>query len=512
MHELARKNFLAKNLNKMQKLYPKDYDFYPKTWLYPTEFSSLKSNTNKKSVYIVKPEASSQGKGIFLTKKLEGFDENERYVIQEYIQNPMLIDGLKFDMRIYVLLAGCDPLKIFLHKEGLGRFATETYTKPNSYNLENHFIHLTNYAINKNNDNFVFNSDPNLDNVGHKKSLTATFEKIKAKGFDTEKLWQEIEIIIVKTLCSAQPSLAHLYKACQADDPYNGMCFEILGFDIILDNSGKPWLLEVNHSPSFNIDSPLDFKIKSQVISEALILLNINPENRKEFKERKKKQILFRSLARNKNLEKENKKNDFANAQIKRSLWESSHLGSYFSIYPDPENKFARFLEAAMKIWIESTGGKFPIKSTRPKSQDTEVKISLKTPTDLSNKNCLAVFERLYKVKKLKIEQHPVPACVHLDDQFKTNYIKSQTPYSFIELVLPKGTKGNSRYKSLPKKRISNYSQHLDEVLREKRTIETLKRTFNHYETPLQICSVVADCQDAQKSKLFKLLVSKRII
>ena len=121
MYELARKNFLAKNLNKMQKIFQNEFDFYPKTWLYPTDFPSLKFGKSNKTTYIVKPEASCQGKGIFLTNSLEGFDENEKYVIQEYIKNPMLIDGLKFDLRIYVLLAGCDPLKIFLYKEGLGR-------------------------------------------------------------------------------------------------------------------------------------------------------------------------------------------------------------------------------------------------------------------------------------------------------------------------------------------------------------------------------------------------------
>ena len=63
------------------------------------------------------------------------------------------------------------------------------------------------------------------------------------------------------------------------------MCFELLGFDILLDDIGKPWLLEVNHSPSFNIDSPIDKKIKFQVISEALILLNITRDNRKEYDE-----------------------------------------------------------------------------------------------------------------------------------------------------------------------------------------------------------------------------------
>lgn len=89
-----------------------------------------------------------------------------------------MIDGLKFDFRLYVLLAGCDPLRIYLYYEGLTRFATEPYKDPSRDNLENMCIHLTNYAINKDNPNFQFNSDQNKMDVGHKRSLTSVLQVI----------------------------------------------------------------------------------------------------------------------------------------------------------------------------------------------------------------------------------------------------------------------------------------------------------------------------------------------
>jgi len=63
------------------------------------------------------------------------------------MSKPYLIDGLKFDLRVYILIYGIDPLRVFENKEGLARFATEAYVGPQKNNLDNLFMHLTNYAI-----------------------------------------------------------------------------------------------------------------------------------------------------------------------------------------------------------------------------------------------------------------------------------------------------------------------------------------------------------------------------
>lgn len=70
--------------------------------------------------------------------------------MQQYIQNPLLIDGFKFDLRVYVALTSVNPLRLYVYNEGLVRFASEKY---DMNNVKNVFSHLTNYSLNKlNND------------------------------------------------------------------------------------------------------------------------------------------------------------------------------------------------------------------------------------------------------------------------------------------------------------------------------------------------------------------------
>ena len=69
-------------------------------------------------------------------------------LVQQYIADPLLINGHKFDLRIYVAVTSINPLRIYVYDEGLVRFATEKY---DTTDLKNVFSHLTNYSINKNN-------------------------------------------------------------------------------------------------------------------------------------------------------------------------------------------------------------------------------------------------------------------------------------------------------------------------------------------------------------------------
>ena len=69
------------------------------------------------------------------------------------------------------------------------------------------------------------------------------------------------------------------------------MCFEILGIDIFLDDKIKPWLIEVNSLASFATDSPLDKKVKFDVVFETLAMLNLNSKRKRKAKRERSDQF-----------------------------------------------------------------------------------------------------------------------------------------------------------------------------------------------------------------------------
>ena len=71
-------------------------------------------------------------------------------------------------------------MRIYIFKEGLTRFATETYELPHKNNLDNLCMHLTNYAINKDNPNFEFNKVDKKMDIGHKRSLTSALDLLRS--------------------------------------------------------------------------------------------------------------------------------------------------------------------------------------------------------------------------------------------------------------------------------------------------------------------------------------------
>ncbi|NXK23268.1 TTLL5 polyglutamylase, partial [Arenaria interpres] len=270
-YELTRKDRLYKNVSRMQLAHGfKTFHILPQTFILPAEYRDFCNTYSKdRGPWIVKPVASSRGRGVYLINNPNQIVLEDDILVSRYISNPLLIDDFKFDVRLYVLVTSYDPLIIYLYEEGLARFATVRYDQA-SKNIKNQFMHLTNYSVNKKSGDYVSSDDPEVEDYGNKWSMSAMLRYLKQEGRDTAALMANVEDLIIKTVVSAELAIA---TACKNFLTHRGSCFELYGFDVLIDDTLKPWLLEVNLSPSLACDAPLDLKIKASMLSDMFTLV-----------------------------------------------------------------------------------------------------------------------------------------------------------------------------------------------------------------------------------------------
>ncbi|CAF1350883.1 unnamed protein product [Adineta ricciae] len=290
MSEISRKDLLARNFDKLSRVLPDEYNYTPRTWVLPNEYNAWYSYASSKPksdsiAYILKPNNGAMGHGIQVCCDYERIQSMDNYIVQEYIQNPYLIEGYKFDLRIYALVTSCDPLRLFIFNNGLVRMSTEKYEAANRKNASHLYMHLTNYSVNKYNVDYeISKSSTNAENTGSKRSLKYLFDYLRTQKEDANKLWKDIQNVVIKTVFLAQPHLFNAYRMCRpgASPSSESVCFELLGFDILIDQELKPWVLEVNRCPSFGTNEQIDFDIKMKLLLDTFELLRFRTLDRKK--------------------------------------------------------------------------------------------------------------------------------------------------------------------------------------------------------------------------------------
>lgn len=160
---LALKVPFAREMARAARLHPGMMDFIPRTWVLPDDGPVLaRELESRPRRVIVKPDAGSQGDGIFIADswadiRLRTTCSNRPFIAQQYISSPLTLHGLKFDIRVYVLISSLHPLKVHICREGLVRVATTPYREAGSRILT---AHLTNYSLNVRDAAFEHNDDP----------------------------------------------------------------------------------------------------------------------------------------------------------------------------------------------------------------------------------------------------------------------------------------------------------------------------------------------------------------
>ncbi|XP_048509895.1 probable tubulin polyglutamylase TTLL2 isoform X3 [Athalia rosae] len=260
---ICRKDNLVRHLKCMKKIYGSIYDFSPLGYNLPLEYTKLAADCSRYEkddrVWICKPVGQSQGRGIFLFRKLSDLTYDNMAVVQRYIKNPLLIGGYKFDLRLYVCVTSYKPLTIYLYKEGLARFATEKFSLEN---LDNPFRHLTNCSLNKLGPGYSEKKE--RVGAGCKWTFRQLRRFLEQSGYSDWLLWQKIACLVSLTILSQAAGI-----------PRSSNCFEFFGFDVLIDENLKPWLLEVNVSPALGNDCEVDSEVKKPLLHDMFDLLGL---------------------------------------------------------------------------------------------------------------------------------------------------------------------------------------------------------------------------------------------
>ncbi|XP_039189108.1 tubulin polyglutamylase TTLL6 isoform X4 [Crotalus tigris] len=206
----------------------------------------------------------------------------------------------------------------------------------------------------------------------------STFNKyMDQNGYDTGQIWKDIEDVVIKTLISAHPVLKHNYLTCFPNHTLWSACFEILGFDILLDRKLKPWLLEVNHSPSFSTDSWLDKEVKDQLLYDTLVLINLGACDKRKILEVEKRRGKERLLKQCRN--REARAEEFKNCQAmwlqQAEIYEENNIGGYRRIYPNSDSvRYDRFFQQNNSLFQETAASRAREQYARLQLQELRLK------------------------------------------------------------------------------------------------------------------------------------------
>jgi hypothetical protein len=192
------------------------------------------------------------------------FDSNKKQkpnnlIIQKYLESPLLYNGRKFDIRIWVLftyLGKDNAYNVYVFKEGHLKACSDEF----NINSDNLFIHLTNYSVQKHNVNF---SKSEIGNEISFKMFQDELNRQKSGKNFKKDIFPEIIKIIWITAKAGKNKINIM-------DRKN--CFEIYGYDFILDTNYNPFLLEINTNPGLEESSPLIKMLVPRMIDDALRL------------------------------------------------------------------------------------------------------------------------------------------------------------------------------------------------------------------------------------------------
>ena len=193
------KNSLYIYYKYMKKLFYEDFNYMPETYIFPEDKEIIENkfknyHLNSNDLWLIKPVDKSEGSGIFILSSLKEI-KMKNYVITRYISDISLINGRKYDLRLYILISGLKPLRIYLYKEGLVRIAIEKY-KLAINSINNKYMHITNTALNIKKHKFIIPNNTNDENA-NMWNLFMYKRYLRKNKIEWHELLQKIKDIII---------------------------------------------------------------------------------------------------------------------------------------------------------------------------------------------------------------------------------------------------------------------------------------------------------------------------
>jgi tetratricopeptide (TPR) repeat protein len=237
----------------------------PETFNLPAERDALMryAASEPDTLYIVKPARGSGGQGIHVTGDVTALAGLSDVVVQRYISNPWLIDGCKGHLRIYALITQAAPLRAYIYREGIVRIAPEPYDlSPDR--LADVAMHVTNTALHLDHPGLMISQDETRDDEGAIRSLSALLRRMAAEGYDPDVVFGEIRSLVAWFLRQLEREGFFARQAALGSTRSFGP--KLIGFDILLDADGHPWLIELQSNPAAK-GAPLVNKINAEMFA-----------------------------------------------------------------------------------------------------------------------------------------------------------------------------------------------------------------------------------------------------
>lgn len=246
-------------------------DFFPRAYEMPHDYPALieDASANPHKHWILKPTNASKGQGVRVLKDPTTAPLTPNWLVQEYVANPHTIRGHKYVLRLYMLIASIDPLRVYLYDQGFAKLASEPWDPDD---IDNPFSQLTNPDINALN----IGAEIPVEFI----DLERYREWLRDQGNDDDVLFHQLRDLATLTALSAADTM-RLRTQEDGADPMG--CYELIGLDCLVDDQLKPWILECNLSPSLGIcakpehGGTVEEAVKGALVSDMLSLVGLYP-------------------------------------------------------------------------------------------------------------------------------------------------------------------------------------------------------------------------------------------